>query len=258
MRLHNPIAHWTLTAVLSLGILCPCQLTADASDSSPRMWLELEPARFEAQATVVELLWLDGLERLHAVQKSHATARRSVLFSQSGAAWQHTTHIKASRPEPFQPQELSELVDLGGPARLFWRAADAAEPATLLQMIGDIEQIWGSGMQEAVGDYSAAFEMLGRFHAATAEIRQGQGRLTGRLVLVASSESEAKRASGALALASTLGRMVSAGAVRGGQMSAAEAGALDAVLGSIETRVDGRRLSVQLGIDVATLKEVMP
>ena len=99
--------------------------------------------------------------------------------------------------------------------------------------------------------------MLGQFRDAVAEIRETQGRLTARLVLLAASESDAKRASNALALASTLGRMVSAGAVRSGQMTAEEAGALGAVLGSIQTRVDGARLTIHLGIDVALLNEVL-
>jgi hypothetical protein len=58
-------------------------------------------------------------------------------------------------------------------------------------------------------------------------------------------------------LASALGKLVAGGAVRSGQMTAAAAAALDSVLGSIETRVDGARLTVQLGIDVTTLREAL-
>jgi hypothetical protein len=229
----------------------------DSADSEPRMWLELEPDRFKAQATVVELLWLDGLNKQLSLSQPSGTARRSVLFSQADTAWRHAMQMGAPRPAAFKTPELAELDDLGGQARLFWRAADVTQPATLLEMIGDLEQIWGAGMQAAISDYAAAFEMLGRFHGATAEIREGQGRLMARLVLVAASESAAKRASGALALASALGKLVAGGAVRSGQMTAAAAAALDSVLGSIETRVDGARLTVQLGIDVTTLREAL-
>ena len=45
--------------------------------------------------------------------------------------------------------------------------------------------------------------------------------------------------------------------VNGLLMTAVEAAALDAVLGSIQTQVDDRRLTVHLGIDVATLEEVL-
>jgi hypothetical protein len=231
------------------------RLTRSAPDGPPSR-VEYSWA-FKAQATVVELLWLDGLNKQLSLSQPSGTARRSVLFSQADTAWRHAMQMGAPRPAAFKTPELAELVDLGGPARLFWRAADVTQPATLLEMIGDLEQIWYAGMQAAIGDYAAAFEMLGRFHGATAEIREGQGRLVARLVLVAASESAAKRASGALALASALGKLVAGGAVRSGQMTAAAAAALDSVLGSIETRVVGARLTVQLGIDVTTLREAL-
>ena len=243
--------------VMAVGFAHTSGLTA-APEATPRMWLEMEPGRFRSQATVVEILWLDGLHKQLAPSQQGSPAKYAALFEQNDAVWQVGTRAEPSRPQGFVPPELRELVDLGGPARLFWRAAHGDEPATILQMIGDLEQIWGDGMQESVADYAAAFDMLGRFHAATAEIREGQGRLTGRLVLVAASGSEAKRARGALALASSLGRMVSSGAVRSGQMSAEAGAALDEVLGSIETRVDGARLTVQLGIDVHTLRQALP
>ena len=258
MKLRHQLACWACVAAVAAGVAHTGRLTAAPAASTARLWLELEPERFQAQATVVDLLWLQGLSQQLSTPKQPPKSRFGVLFAETAAVWQHATHVQPSRPEEFQPLALRELVDLGGPARLFWRAADVAEPATLLQMIGNLEQIWGEGMQAAVSDYAAAFEMLGEFQYATAEIREAQGRLTGRLVLVAASESDAKRASAALTLASSLGRMVSAGAVRSGQMSAEAGAALASVLGSIETRVDGARLTVHLGIDVLTLREVMP
>jgi hypothetical protein len=224
-----------------------------------RMWLELDPSRFDAQPTVTRILWLRELAAALPAQDDEADpmAHRAALFSQRSARWQRQVRTDAALPAVFQPPELRDIVDLGGPGRLFWTAADPQQPQSLLAMIGDLEQIWGPGMQRAVADYAAAFDMLGTYHHAVAEVREERGRLTGRLLLVASSEGDAKRASGALALARTLGRMVSATAVKSGNMRPEDATALDAVLESIGTRVDGPRLTVHLGIDVATLRAVL-
>jgi hypothetical protein len=224
-----------------------------------RMWLELDPSRFESQPTVTRILWLRELAEAMPPDRAHADvrARRSVQFSQASPDWHRQVLVQAPRPEVFQPAALQTVVDLGGPGRLFWTAAEPEQPQSLLDMLGDLEQIWGEGMQAAVADYATAFGMLGRFRHAAAEVREEKGRLTGRLLLVAASEGDAKRASGALALARALGGMVTATAVQSGGMTPEEAAALDAVLGSIETRVDGSRLTIHLGIDVVTLQAVL-
>lgn len=248
-----PAVAWPAFCVLLVAAVS--SLVAQES-SEPRMWLELEPARFGAQPMVVRILYLQELAPQFPLEGQPADAPRRGLFEQAEEGWQRRTISRSARPALFEPSELRELADLGGPGRLYWRAA--GEPRSLLEMIGDLEQIWGGGIQHAVADYATAFDMLGRFHAGVAEIRESQGRLTGRLVLLASSASEAKRARSALQLASTVGRMVAAGAVRTGQMTEAEAGALDAVLASIDTRVDGARLTIHLGIDTAVLAAILP
>jgi len=278
---------WRAALVLLVGVMAmPLSVGAGEDTWQARMWLELDPARFAAQPMVVDMLSLANLSKNIVVPKDMrpGESRRGVLFAQQDDRWERCArlqvHLDSNGPQwkwvrtseslykfaaqydkplphAFERAELSTMVELGGAGRLRWCASEAVPQADLVQMIGDLEQIWGDGLDEAVQPYATALSMLGQFHDAVAEIRETQGRLTARLVLLAASESDAKRASNALALASTLGKMVSAGAVRSGQMTAEEASALDAVLGSIQTRVDGARLTVHLGIDVTLLSEVL-
>jgi len=273
-------------AVLAGVFYAPGPANSGDTEWQARMWLELDPARFAAQPSVRDMLQLANLSSSISVPDDMrpGESRRGVLFAQQGARWQRCARLQVHQdatgpqwqwlqtsesldkfvaqydkpvPDVFVPSSLSRMVELGGAARLWWRASAAMPQVGLLQIITDLEQIWGDGLDEAVQSYATVFSMLGEFRYAVAEIREAQGRLTARLVLLAASESDAKRASNALALASMLGKMVSAGAVRAGQMTAAEASALDAVIGSIQTQVDGARLTVHLGIDLALLQKVM-
>ena len=139
---------------------------------------------------------------------------------------------------------LRGLPDPGSPAHVVYIAPDGG--ADLVQTVTEAGAIWNLDLRSLLEPYEAALRMLGTLHGARADLWQDGEALRVRAALVAPNGAAAQRSYLALRAARQLAPLASDAAVKGGSMTRAEATLLTGVLESMQSRVEGDQVHIEV------------
>ncbi|MFQ5600119.1 MAG: hypothetical protein ACE5G2_06155 [Candidatus Krumholzibacteriia bacterium] len=211
------------------------RLHGDAADTAGRHRLyELAPSA----------PWRVALLDRHRIVEGPETALRAALEPEApGSTSQGRLFEVAHR--------LVALPDTRSPATLFYFSPE--EDADLVQIISDLDWIWGTGLRAGVAPYQMVLRMLGSMRGARADVWEAGDELAARIVLVAPSGAAAKRSQMALSAGRQLGLVAAAAAVRTGSMRQADAETLAGVLESMRSHVEEECVHVELRMQAADL-----